>query len=266
MRFSGLRQMQKFWWMCRWFYNDNHVSSDFSICNMRWLLSAHFHRTNNGGYVLQHRHLLHNKDIFFQQYIFFAHQISLILTVSLSPTLIYMINQTHMTSIVGLKPSFRTRRCPMFLNKHILNLIKMSIRGFLLLKHIQSFYFPLPQQHPHKEGKWILWTAEIYPPFFYWREGEERKRLDIPLRRGKAFSSVQTPRATLLFPPKPNRTSLLRFKASAHFFVPSVSVHCSTANTCLSTLDRPTPPTVTPCLKLWTSDRSMTSSLRRKAA
>lgn len=41
-------------------------------------------------------------------------------------------------------------------------------------------------------------------------------------------------------------------------------VHYSTANTCLSTLDRPTPPTATRSLKLWTSGRFMTSSQRRR--
>ncbi len=40
---------------------------------------------------------------------------------------------------------------------------------------------------------------------------------------------------------------------------------CSTANTCLSTLDRPTPLTATRFLRLWTSGRSTTSSLRRRA-
>lgn len=43
-------------------------------------------------------------------------------------------------------------------------------------------------------------------------------------------------------------------------------VHYSTANTCLSTLDRPTPPTATRSLKLWTYGRSMTSSQRRRVA
>lgn len=58
---------------------------------------------------------------------------------------------------------------------------------------------------------------------------------------------------------------LMIFRLTMFFHINSLSLpRYSTANTCLSTLDRPTPRTVTRYWRLWTSGKSTTSSRRRR--